>query len=103
MHDHNLLFQNNKRSILDSHTATADANRSERTQQPMMTATGSIAAVSNMNANHAKSKVTSLIRRKASDLMDDEHDLQYSESPNATNTHYFQLETANTQVDKKRH
>ena len=39
------------------------------------------------NANHAKSKVTSLIRRKASDL-EEEHDLQYSESPNAT-THYF--------------
>ncbi len=46
-----------------------------------------------LNANHAKSKVTSLIRRKASEGLDeeDERDLQYSESPNAT-THYFQLE-----------
>ena len=56
-----------------------------------------------LNANHAKSKVTSLIRRKASDL-EEEHDLQYSDSPNAT-THYFQLEGTGSQaaIGKKHH
>lgn len=88
MHDHQLLFQ--KRSIIESSNAPtpADGTRSERTQQPMLGTMGTGSGpLIGLNANHAKSKVTSLIRRKASDL-DEEHDLQYSESPNAT-THYF--------------
>ena len=79
MHDHQFLFQN-KRSNLDAHsssnTATpVDANRTERTHQPMLNTLGSGSGpISGLNQNHAKSKVTSLIRRKASDL-EDEHDL----------------------------
>ena len=61
------------------------------TQQPILGSLGTGSGqIIGLNTNHAKSKVTSLIRRKASDL-EEEQDLQYSESPNAT-THYFQLE-----------
>ena len=73
MHDHQLLFQ--KRSVIESSNAPtpADGTRSERTQQPILgtMGTGSGPLVG-LNANHAKSKVTSLIRRKASEGLDEE-------------------------------